>query len=449
MLQQKLIEKVLYPLLARYHRSSELKVLKSLMRSQYFSEDELHFLRLERLKAILRHAAYYVPFYKRRFVAAGFDPKDLKDFDDLRKLPLLTKTAIQEHRNELLSEYFQPEELIENRTGGSTGSPLLFYLNRERLDSRQGATLRHNLWAGYRIGCKAAIIWGHQSDLSLFTSAKARVRNRLIDRTIMVDAASFSEDSLREFARRFRSFRPEVVVAYANAVGELVDFCVAEGINLPSPKSIITSAEVLTDDNRSKIEQYFGAKVFDRYGCREVSVIASECEAHDGLHISAENLLVEFLVDDRQADPGEVGKVVVTDLGNYAFPFIRYEIGDLGSPAHGSCSCGRVLPRMQMVAGRTSDFLRTADGRRVSGTALTILLAAKVKGVRQAQIVQRELTKLVFKLVVDDEFDDDSRQLIRKQVAHFFGDRMEFTLEFVDEIPREASGKYRFSICEL
>jgi phenylacetate-CoA ligase len=265
----------------------------------------------------------------------------------------------------------------------------------------------------------------------------------------MVDAASFSQESLRVFTHRFRSFRPEVVVAYANSVSELVDFCRAEGITLPSPKSIITSAEVLTAENRGKIEGYFGAPVFDRYGCREVSVIASECEAHDGLHINAENLLVEFLVDDRPAEPGEIGKVVITDLGNYAFPFIRYEIGDLGSPAQGSCSCGRVLPRMQMVAGRTSDFLRAVDGRRVSGTALTVLLAAKVNGVRQVQIVQHELTSLTFKLVVDDTFNDDSRQLIERQVEHFFGERMEFTLEFVDEIPREASGKYRFSICEL
>lgn len=423
--------------------------MRSLLRSERFSPEELHFLRLERLKAMLRHTEHYVPFYKRRFAAAGFNSKDFKDFDDLCRLPILTKTDIQQHREEMISSYYKKEDLVENRTGGSTGSPLIFYHNKERLDSRQGATLRHNLWAGYRIGCKAAIIWGHQSDLSLFSSTKARVRKKLIDRTLIVDAASFSEESLQAFIKRYKSFKPEVILAYANSLAALVEYCVERRVELPPPRSIITSAEVLTPENRELIEGYFQAPIFDRYGCREVSVIASECEAHEGLHINAENLFIEFVNDKGNVEPGEMGRVIVTDLGNYAFPFIRYEIGDLGSPAAGSCSCGRVLPLMKMVAGRTSDFLIAADGRRVSGTALTILLAARVPGVRQVQIVQKELHRLTFKLVTDQSFGTESESLIRKQVAHFFGGDMGFSLEFVPEIPKEASGKYRFSICEI
>jgi phenylacetate-CoA ligase len=448
-IHQRLVEKVLYPLLARYHGSRELHVMHSLIRSERFSAEELHLLRLDRLRAILRHAEYYVPFYKRRFAAVGFNIKDFKDFGDLQQLPILTKADIQQHRDELISSYYERKDIVENRTGGSTGSPLVFYHNKERLDSRQGATLRHNLWAGYRIGCKAAVIWGHQSDLSLFTSTKARVRKRLIDRTLIVDAASFSEESLHAFIRRYKSFKPDVILSYANSLAALVEYCIEQKVELPSPQSIITSAEVLTPENRELIESYFRAPIFDRYGCREVSIIASECEAHEGLHINAENLYLEFINDHGQVPPGEMGRVIVTDLGNYAFPFIRYEIGDLGSPAAGACSCGRVLPLMKMVAGRTSDFLVATDGRRVSGTALTILLAAKVPGVRQVQIIQKELHQLVFRLVTDPSFGPNSENLIRKQVAHFFGGEMGFSLEFVKEIPKEASGKYRFSICEI
>ena len=123
---QKFIEHILYPLLARYRGSAELKVLRHLQRSQYFSEEQLQLLRLERLRSILRHAEHYVPFYQRRFRAAGFDPAKLRDFSELEKLPLLTKDEIQNHRDELISTYYQPEQLIENRTGGSTGAPLVF-----------------------------------------------------------------------------------------------------------------------------------------------------------------------------------------------------------------------------------------------------------------------------------------------------------------------------------
>ncbi len=448
-LYQKFVEAVLYPLDVKRRGSHELELLAKLERSQWFDPDLLHDLRLGSLRKLLDHAVRYVPFYQKRFAEAGFDINTVKDFDDLKRLPILTKRDIQEHRKELISTFYSPDDLVENRTGGSTGSPLVFYHHKERLDSRQAATLRHNRWAGYKVGCKTAILWGHQHDISLYRSFKARLRILLIDRQLLCDSGSFSEETLSQFTRDFRRFRPEVIVAYANSLGMVVDYCTAKKIELPGPRGIITSAEVLTEETRAKIESYFDVKIFDRYGSRETSVIASECEAHDGLHINAENLYLEFIEHGKDVEPGAVGEIIVTDLGNWAFPFIRYQIGDMGSPAEGICRCGRTLPRMQMIAGRTTDFLCAPDGRKVSGAALTIYLAAKVPGVRQAQIIQRERTILIFNLVVDRSFDQSSLDLIREKVTHFFGEQMQFVPNYVDTIPKEPSGKYRFSICEL
>jgi phenylacetate-CoA ligase len=424
-------------------------MLARLEETERFNPEKLHDLRLGALLQLLDHAARYVPFYQKRFADAGFDPQMVKDFDDLKKLPVLTKQDIQENREALISIRYPKADLVENRTGGSTGSPLVFYHHKERLDSRQAATLRHNRWAGYKVGCKAAILWGHQHDISLYRSFKARLRNLLIDRQLICDSGSFSEETLSQFTRDFRRFRPEIIVAYANSLGMVVDYCIAKKIELPRPRGIITSAEVLTDETRAKIESYFDVKVFDRYGSRETSVIASECEAHDGLHINAENLYLEFVQHGKNVEPGAVGEIIVTDLGNWAFPFIRYQIGDMGSPAEGVCRCGRTLPRMQMIAGRTTDFLCAPDGRKVSGAALTIYLAAKVPGVRQAQIIQREIMTLIFNLVVDQSFNQSSLDLIREKVTHFFGESMQIVPNYVDTIPKESSGKYRFSICEL
>ena len=315
---------------------------------------------------------------------------------------------------------------------------------------RQAATIRHNLWAGHKIGQKVAVLWGHQSDLAGFKSLKAKLRNIFIDRLLICDSSSFSEASLRQFALDYQRFQPEGILAYANSLALVVDFMKANNIELPPPVSIITSAEVLTEENREKIENYFGVKVFDRYGSRETSVIASECSAHDGMHIGAEYLHLEFVDGSRAVSPGESGDILVTVLGNHAFPFIRYSIGDVGAASpQSTCSCGVTLPKMQMVAGRTTDFLLAPDGRKVSGAALTIYLAAKVPGVRQAQIIQRERERLIFKLVTDSQFDANSKAMIEERVRHFFGATMGVDYSLVNEIPKEASGKYRFSICEL
>ncbi len=445
----KIVERILYPLVTRYRGSSELAILRELEKSQFLSEEQLIRLRLERLRRLLKHAHENVPFHRKRIREAGINPDSVNNLDVLKQLPLMTKTDIQQHRPELTSIQFSRSKLIENSTGGSTGHPLQFYLSKESVDARQAATLRHNAWAGYRVGDKTAIIWGHQHDLSLFTSLKARVRNRLIDRQLFCDSASFSDDGLRAFAGQLRKFKPEIILAYANSLVSMIDFFEDAGIELPSPRSIITSAEILTPENRLRIERYFRAPVFDRYGARETSVIASECTAHEGMHICAENLIVEFLKSDRDAQIGEEGEIVVTQLTNLAFPLIRYQIGDIGAPAPSGCTCGVTLPKMQMVAGRTTDFLLAPDGRRVSGAALTIYLAAKVKGIRQAQIVQRELRKLTFNLVLGPEFDDDSRRHMSERVNHFFGPEMNWEINRLDEIPRESSGKYRFSICQV
>ncbi len=447
---QAVVEHLIYPCLTRLRGSRELALLRELRQSERLRPELLHELRLGRLRRVLEHAAAHVPFYRQRFGEAGFSGTTVKDFTDLRRIPILTKADIQSNREQMFSDAFDRNRLIENRTGGSTGSPLVFYHERERWEERQAATFRHNGWAGFRIGDKMALIWGHQTDLSALQSLRARMRNALIDRQLICDSSSFDEQKLQAFAKAFQRFRPRVILAYANSLAHVVDFMKAQKIALPPPKSIITSAEVLTTETRALIENYFGTKVFDRYGSRETSVIASECTAHDGLHIGAEYLHLEFVANDRDVSAGESGEIIVTVLGNLAFPLIRYQIGDMGSPATPSdCPCGVTLPKMQMVAGRVTDFLLAPDGRRVSGAAMTIYLAAKVPGVRQAQIVQRELRRLIFRLVVDSSFDQKSRDLIADKVRHFFGAAVQIEYQFVDQIPKESSGKYRFSICEI
>jgi phenylacetate-CoA ligase len=374
----------------------------------------------------------------------------VNSLDDLQRLPILTKSDIQQNVESLRASNYYSDMLVANKTGGSTGKPLHFYHDKDRIFSRQAATFRHNRWAGWDIGMKTASLWGHRSDLAEFETWKIKTRNFLIDRLTILDTSSITGEKLVEFHRQLKKVRPEIYIAYANAIYLFARFLKEKGISdYHRPHSIITSAEVLEESQRQLIESVFECKVFDRYGSRETSVIASECDCHSGLHIGAEGFIVEFIKNDKPAAPGELGKIIITDLLNYGMPFIRYQIEDVGASSDKLCECGRGLPLMKMAAGRVTDFLVTPDGKIISGAALTIYLIVNTPGVAQAQLIQENVNEIIIKIVKGEKFGEDSIKFLNNEIPRFFGNGVKYNLEFVDSIPVESSGKYRFSISKI
>ena len=203
---------------------------------------------------------------------------------------------------------------------------------------------------------------------------------------------------------------------------------------------------VLHDWQRRVIEEVFACRVTNRYGCEEVSLIAGECEHHRGLHVNADGLYAEVLANGRPAQPGEAGAVVVTDLVNRAMPILRYKIGDVAAWSPSRCPCGRGLPVLERLDGRESDYITTAAGELISGISLTENFAMQVPGVAQMQIVQETRTRFVFRIVRAERFDE---RLLARLVSERFGPTAEFEVEFVDAIPQEPSGKYRFCISRV
>lgn len=440
---------LVHPLWAFKDGERHISLWRELERSQYFSREALEKLQLERLKTLLIHAYENSSFYRDRFDAAGFSASGVSSIADIASIPLLTKEDIQNHKSDLVAKNIPGSDLMQDRTGGSTGKPLIYYRDRGRADHSRAAAMRHDGWAGYRVGDKLALIWGNRHDFSRSQELKWKIRNRLLDRKLILDSSSITEQGMMEFARNLREFKPKTILAYANSCALVASFFLENDIRDITVESVITSAEVLHESEREIIEKAFGCKVFNRYGCREVGVIASECEVHSGLHINSECVLVEFLQDGRPVKPGEQGDVVITDLLNFGMPFIRYRIEDVGIPAYRQCSCGRGLPLMENVAGRVTDFLLAPDGRHISGASLTIYLIANTPGVKQAQIIQESLESLRLKIVKGEDFTEDSVAFINKKAPEFFGHDMKVECEFVEAIPKEPSGKYRFSICRI
>jgi phenylacetate-CoA ligase len=445
-LRQRLARHVCYPLsLWRSGDLAQLRHLREFERTQHLPADELRALQLKRLRRLLDHAYQQCPFYRRRFDRAGLVPDDVRTLNDLAALPPLTKRDLQRRRDDLVARDWPKADLFLNQTGGSTGTPVSFYLSRDRLNSRVAATWRHNRWAGWDVGHRAALLWGAPRDAPS-GGWRAWLRNALLDRQLFLDTGHVTEACLAEYHQSLLRFRPRVILAYARSAVLLARYLRARGLQPHRPHAVVTSAEVLTDDERALVEQVFGCPVFNRYGSRETSVLASECEAHDGLHVMAEGLHVEVVRGDRPAAPGEAGAILVTDLLNYPMPLIRYRIGDAGSWAEGACRCGRALPRLRAVEGRVTDFLVGADGRLVSGAFLTIALVAKRVSLGQVQIEQTAAGQVLYRIRRGPGFNQlEDLEYLDEATRRYLGDGTRVDYEFVDEIATEPSGKYMFS----
>ncbi len=441
---------IIDPIVAARENSSHLVYLRQLEKSQFLSAGEIRDLQVEQLRKLLAHAAKNSPFYGRRFAEAGFNPSQVTNVSDLSRLPVLTKKDIQDNLEELIATNFPRDELIVEHTGGSTGSPLEFYMDRERLFSRKAGAIRHDRWAGLDIGDKVAVLWGNPRDFSDDVSLKKRIKNRLYDRRIFLDTTEISPKQMAEFVERLNDFRPTSYLAYANSMYLYARYIKETALaDYHRPRSIITSAEVLLDDQKQVIEEVFDCPVFNRYGSREMSIIASECAQHEGMHICAETILVEMLRGDRPCADNEPGRIVITDLLNYGMPFIRYQIEDVGAPVDAACSCGRGLPMMKISGGRTTDHLVTPEGRVVSGIALALPFVAAIAGAAQLQLVQEKRDLIIVKLVKSPAFTEKTLVQIEEKVLEFFGPKMRHEVEFLDSIPKTASGKYRLSICKM
>lgn len=441
----------LFPLQCRWEGNTVGQHLDSLEASQWWEPERLEELQLGKLQRLLDEAYLHTPFYAERLGAAGFRPGDLTSLAQLAALPILSKADIRDHGQRMLSDRYDPAKLASDKTGGSTGRPLHFKRTLERSHSRTAAALRHDRWTGWDIGMKSAGIWGHRGDLGVQRSRLNRLRGTLLDRLLVLDSSSLTGATMDAFRRRLLAYRPYLYVAYANSIYLFARYLEEKaGGQYHRPAAIVTSAEFLDPDRRRTIERVFGCPVFNRYGSRETSIISSECEAHEGLHLCAETLVVEFVRGGRPAAPGETGRIVVTDLDNPAMPFIRYEIGDVGVPmAPGTCACGRGLPRMEVAAGRVTDFLVAPNGTIVSGAALTIYLIANAPGVAQAQIVQEVRDRVLIRMVPGSGYGDATHAFFREQLPRFFGQDIAFEVELAEDIPCEPSGKYRFSISKI
>jgi len=442
----RVVSSVLFPLQERLKHHNTVAIRREMERSQWWPADQIRQYQIDRLLAFLCDVQKHVPYYRDLFARTGFDPREVTDLAALSRLPFLTKEVIRTQTEALKADNAQ--DLARFNTGGSSGEPLIFYIGKERVSHDVAAKWRATRWWEVDIGDTEIVVWG--SPIELGSQDRVRqVRDKLM-RTKLLPAFEMSADRLDEFIADIRAMRPKMLFGYPSALAHIARHADARGIamNDLGVKVAFVTSERLYDEQRAQIEKTFGCRVANGYGGRDAGFIAHQCPS-GGMHITAEDIIVEIIGPNGEAlAPGKSGEIVVTHLATRAFPFIRYRTGDVGVVDEKLCACGRGLPLLKEIQGRTTDFVVALDGTVMHGLAL-VYVVRDLPGVKEFKIVQESLNLTRIFLVTDAAFQPGSEQTIITGFKRRLGNEVNIEIERVVSIPKEASGKFRYIVSKV
>ena len=382
----------------------------------------------ERIKALISHAVKTTRFYKRY-------PEDIK----LTELPVVNKDTFREHYADFLSsQYKDAPDNREMCTSGSTGTPLRMIQNRDKINHNTAGGIFLGAAGGYYIGMKEAFIRVWVNNVK-----KGKIQ-LLMENLIMMDSSRMDDEALGQMLQTIRKKKVKCLVGYSSALGELSRYMEEKRVNGTgfSVKAIIPISETMPDPVRRKLEEQFHCPVRAWYSNEENGIMGLQNKEDSGYHIDTETYYYEILKmdSDEPAEPGELGRIVITDLYNYAFPILRYDNGDT-AVAQRKEKDGRYKLYLTELYGRRSDLIYDCKGNAVTPYIITNNLW-DIKGVKQYRFIQEDLTRYTIWLNGNPEEMDQEEILGR--IRPYLGEEAEITVELVDEIPVLASGKRKY-----
>jgi phenylacetate-CoA ligase len=382
------------------------------------------------VRALIDHACNTTGYY-RQFLGA----KELSEF------PILQKRTIRERYEEFFSSVYEKSSLIPVKTSGSYGTPLTFYLTKEKKARQHAEVIYFSDWAGYKIGDKHAYVSVRvprsKSKFTFFMQNEIPMNPTVID-----------EEWLEKQRQVLLHKGVKVFIGYPSVIGALAEYCRAKGDGSRSfcLKAIITTSESLNDRTRVTLRQVFGCSVLSRYCTVESGVLAHECDCASRHHLNIASYVIEMLAldSDKPASPGELGRVVVTDPFSRAMPLIRYDTGDLATLG-GACSCDLPRPTLQRLEGRLAELVVGADGQRISPYALNSTMG-DLEDIVQFQFVQKNDKSYELRLCTLPSFHQE--ELLRYRLLDILGADAKLKLSYVEQIPPLPSGKRSSIISE-
>lgn len=422
---------------------NSFQILSELLESERWDVERRQKLQLERLQDIVRSAYARTPYWRQLMDNHDISPADIKSLQDLQRFPLLDKSIIREHREEMACKQgCRRLQLI--RTSGSTNEALEFYTTSAREAHINAARMRGHEWVGVRRGEKELYYWGAPVELNKQDRIKC-FRDCLIN-DALTNGFEITPDRLRRNYNYWLKWRPKCIFGYPSTFVLTVTMAESLGLDLRTLSQrglsvIVTTSEMLSDVDRELIENGFGVPVRDSYGLREAGLIGHECE-HGTMHCMDEQLILET-IDPETGEPtdGE-GELVVSNITEPAFPVLRYRTGDIVSLSQEKCSCGRTLQQISISGGRAVEFIVTNQHKWVVGYSF-IYIARAVPGIVKFQVLQDRIGEINVRLVVDERFPENGIDQVVEKVKQRLASDDTIRVEIVEDIKPAPSGKYR------
>lgn len=414
------------------------RYLKFLGKSQFWPAERLLEFQNSMLRDLILHVYRNVPFYHDIFVKNHLRPEDITTVSDLKKLPILKKSDIREgiRSRSLLDTTAKQRDLEKNNSSGSTGEPLQFYLDRRAASIQKAKAIRNWQWMDFRLGDKIVRISqiprrGVIKKIQDYTS-----------RTVYVMANRLNQEEFEHVVRILNKAKPKILRCYPDPLYLLARFIENNQLTVHQVAAINTTGSTLLPEYRECIERVFRCKIFDSFSC-EGGAGAFECPTHNLYHASDEYAVTEVL--DAEGNPARIGRLVTTNLWNYATPFIRYDTQDVIELADEKCHCGRDLLHIKRIYGRISDILVTPGGQFLTVNNFTGLFQ-NIPAIDQFQIIQKGLDDFKVLLRVNSGYNQSIHKQVLDIMASVINEDLNLKIELVDDIPLTPTGKRRFLI---
>jgi len=443
-------------LLKRSYRKERKKILdlfEQLKKDQYLSAEHIKRKQLAGLNTLLQHACSNIAYYKNLFEQVKLAHKGqitLASYVDFQKIPFLTKDIIQKEKESIYVPDHTSRGSYCNTSGGSTGEPVRLLQDYDYSVHDAANFLLVKSWRGADPFDSEIILWGAEKDIfkgkkSLGSHIRDFVSNRIILNTF-----SMTPEEMPPYIKKINRHKPKLIRAYVSSLYELARFAKENNIRVEQQHAVHAAAGTVYPFMRDLIEEVFQCRLFNHYGSREVGAVASECSAHDGMHIMMEHCFLE-VVDHNGCPcrPGDEGDIVITTLSNYSMPLIRYKIGDRGIlQPFGQCACGCNYPKLQHVTGRSTDVFKTKYGGTVDGEYFTHLFYF-IDGIRQFQVIQKATDHLLVRIVKQGDIADTALAEITGKIHLVMGKQCRVEFTYVKEIEKTKTGKVIYTLSEV
>lgn len=413
-------------------------IIRRLMCNRRLKPTELRELQSRKLRALVRNSYDHVPYYRSLFKEAELRPDDIESIDDLDKIPISRKEDIRKvPLQEITAANIDLSRCLVSRTSGTTGTPMPVYCGRESTLTLYLGVYIWQLSCGDRITNKRVVYPTWQPIPPRSVQRMGIFRTRRIS----------PFDDMETQIVQIKNFGPETLITLPSCASGLCKEIRERNIRGINPSLVFTGGELLDEHLRNLVMETFGAELYDGYGSLEAGWIGTECVEHTGYHVWSDAVIVEITRDGEVAPTGEEGEITVTNLDEYAMPFIRYNQEDLGTLIDEECPCGCHFPLMKLTRGRKIDVIQLPDGRAISLLDVYDGLNL-IRGIGQFQVIQEEIDRLTVKIVKDSRFTEETCEEVRQMFGQRLGN-VEIDVSLSDSIPRDKSGKYKPFITKI